>query len=163
MYSIGEFVVNAKHGICKIIDIEMSNLSGKVRQYYILVPTEEKTAKIFLPVDNAENRMRPAMRKEDARKLIEEIKTINEIVIENEKDREKKYKDAINSRDPKRLISIIKAIYVRSQKRMDEGKKCTTIDERYFKMAENHLYSELAFSLGVQKSEITQIIKENME
>ena len=163
MYKKGEFVVTSKHGICEIIDIEMSNISGNAREYYVLVPIEEKTAKIFLPVDIAENRIRPAIKKDDAWKLIKEIRIVDEILVKNEKERETIYKEAINSRDPKRLVSIIKSIYLRSQKRIEEGKKCTTVDERYFKIAENHLYSELAFSLGVQKSEINQIIKKNIE
>ena len=43
-----------------------------------------------------------------------------------------------------------------------DGKKITIVDERYFKLAENQLYSELAFALGVQKSDINQIIEENI-
>ena len=62
-----------------------------------------------------------------------------------------------------RLISIIKTLYIRKQKRMAEGRKCTAVDEHYFKLAENQLHSELAFSLGVPKSEVHQIIEENIE
>ena len=61
------------------------------------------------------------------------------------------------------LISIIKTLYIRKQKRMTEGRKCTAVDEHYFKLAENQLHSELAFSLGVPKSEVHQIIEENIE
>ena len=37
------------------------------------------------------------------------------------------------------------------------------MDVRYFKLAENHLHGELAFALGVQKSEVGQIIESNIE
>lgn len=163
MFEKGNFVVNAKNGICEISGIEMINMNNEVKECYVLVPIEEKTAKVFVPVDIAEKRIRLAMNKEDAWKLIKEIKTVDEVLVENEKERERIYKEAINSREPKRLISIIKTIYVRSQKRFEEGKKTTTVDDRYFKLAENHLQSELAFSLGVQKSEVIQIIKANVE
>ncbi len=82
--------------------------------------------------------------------------------MENEKEREKLYKEAIHSRDPKRLISIMKTLYIRRQKRLEEGKKTTAVDERYFKLAENQLYSELAFALGVEKSELNEIIEQNI-
>ena len=57
----------------------------------------------------------------------------------------------------------MKTLYIRRKKRFEDGKKGTAVDDRYFKLAEKHLYSELAFALGVQKSEIGQIIEENVE
>ena len=63
MFKKGEFVVNASHGICEVTDIIMSDMSGETKEYYVLVPMEEKATKIFLPVNVAENRIRPAMKK----------------------------------------------------------------------------------------------------
>lgn len=163
MFEKGNFVVNANNGICEISDIVTMNMSGVEKEYYVLVPIEEKTAKIFLPVDTAEKRIRPAMKKEDAWKLIKEIKAVDGVLVENEKEREKIYKEAINSRDPKRLISIMKTLYIRRKKRLEEGKKCTAVDDRYFKLAESHLHGELAFAIGVQKTEVGQIIEANIE
>ena len=60
------------------------------------------------------------------------------------------------------MVSILKELYFRRKKRLEDGKKITIVDERYFKLAENQLYSELAFALGVQKSDINQIIEENI-
>ena len=37
-----------------------------------------------------------------------------------------------------------------------------TVDERYFKLAENHLHTELAFALGVDKSEVQGIIQNHI-
>lgn len=163
MFEKGSFVVNANNGICEISDIVTMNMSGAEKEYYVLIPIDEKTAKVYLPVDIAEKRIRPAMKKEEAWKFIKEIKAVDGILVENEKDREKIYKEAINSRDPKRLISIMKTLYIRRKKRFEDGKKSTAVDERYFKLAENHLHGELAFALGVQKSEVGQIIESNVE
>ena len=103
------------------------------------------------------------MKEEEAWKLIREMEAVDEVLVENEKERERIYKEAISSRDPKRLIRIMKTMYLRRQKRLRDGKKSTAMDERYFKLAENHLYSELAFSLGIQKSEVNKIIEENIK
>ena len=43
------------------------------------------------------------------------------------------------------------------------GMKTTIVDERYFKLAEKQLYSELAFALGVQKSGINQMIEKTLK
>lgn len=162
MFKKGDFVVNANNGICEITDIVTMNMSGTDKEYYLLVPINEQTAKVYIPVDTASQRIRLVMNKTDALELIESIKDIDEAYIENEKEREKTYKEALNSRDPKRLVGIIKTLYLRRQKRLDAGKKSTAVDDRYFKLAENHLHNELAFALNVNKEEVTRIIFEHI-
>ena len=103
------------------------------------------------------------MTKDEAWKLIHEIPAVDEALVENEKEREKVYKEAINSRDPKRLISIIKLLYIRRQKRLEEGKKSTAVDDRYIKLAENQLHGEQAFLLGVHKENVGQMIESTIE
>ena len=49
-------------------------------------------------------------------------------------------------------------IYQRKQKRIAQGKKCTSTDKKYFQMAENLLYVELGAALGKPKQEICKII-----
>jgi len=158
MFHIGDFVVNTNNGICEINDIVTMNMSGSDKEYYLLVPIAEQTAKVYIPVDMASQRIRLAMSKKDALELIESIKDIDEAYIENEKEREKTYKEALNSRDPKRLVGIIKTLYLRRQERVEAGKKNTAVDERYFKLAENHLHSELAFALQVDKEKMQEMI-----
>lgn len=162
MFKKGDFVVNTNNGICEIKDIVTMNMSGTNKDYYMLVPISEQTAKVYVPVDLATQRIRLAMSKEDALSLIESIPEIDEAYIEHEKERERTYKDALNSRDPKRLVGIIKTLYLRRQKRLDAGKKNTAVDDRYFKLAENHLHNELAFALEMDKSEIPDLIFRHM-
>ena len=94
MYNKGEFVVKATNGICEIVDVTTMNLSGENKEYYVLVSISEKASKVFVPVATAENKIRPAMKKEDAWKFIKEMSTVEEVLIENEKEREKLYKEA---------------------------------------------------------------------
>ena len=158
MFKKGDFVVNTNNGICEINDIVTMNMSGTNKEYYMLIPITEKTAKVYIPVDLAQQRIRSAMTKEEAWALIESIPDIDEAYIENEKERELTYKEALNSRNPKKLVGIIKTLYLRRQERAEAGKKNTAIDERYFKLAENHLHSELAFAMQVDKCEVNDII-----
>ena len=163
MFHIGDFVVNTNNGICEIKEAVTMNMSGTDKEYYLLVPITEQTAKVYIPVDMASHRIRLAMSKKDALELTESIKDIDEAYIENEKEREKTYKEALNSRDPKRLVGIIKTLYLRRQERVEAGKKNTAVDERYFKLAENHLHSELAFALQVDKEKVQEMILDTIQ
>ena len=158
MFKKGDFVVNTNNGICEIKDVVIMNMSGTDKEYYLLVPINEQTAKVYVPIDLATQRIRLAMNKDEALSLIESIPGIHETYIENEKERERTYKEALNSRDPKHLVGIIKTLYLRRQARLDAGKKNTAVDDRYFKLAENHLHNELAFALNVDKEAVTKII-----
>lgn len=163
MFAKGSFVISSSNGVCEIRDIVKMNMTGVEKEYYVLLPVEDEKAKVFLSIDTAEKRVRSVMTKEEAWKLIKEIKAVDETLIKNEREREKFYKEAINSRDPKQWISIMKTLYIRREKRLEEGKKSTSMDERYFKLAENQLHGELAFSLGVEKSDVRRMIEENIE
>lgn len=161
MFEIGDYVVNATNGICKITEIVELDLTGekKLKPYFLLVPVGEATARVYVPVETAEKRIRKAVTQSEAQKLIADVPSIGEITIRNEKERELRYKEAVKSCDPVMLVSIIKTLYHRMEARTAAGKKSTAMDERYFKMAENHLYSELAFVLGRQKNEMNEIFK----
>lgn len=165
MFQTGDYVVNASNGICQIKDIVQMDLSGsgEMKEYFLLVPIEETTAKIYIPVDIASQRIRPVITRDEAWMVIRRIPEISETPIANDKEREKTYKDAILSGDPERLIGIIKNMYYRKQTRNAQGKKCTAVDERYFKLAENHLYAELAFAIGENRSNMQEIINNSIK
>ena len=46
---------------------------------------------------------------------------------------------------------------------MDDGKKVTAVDERYFNLAEGKLYGEMALALEMSKEEVKDYIKKYVE
>lgn len=164
MFEIGDYVVNATNGICRIQEIVQMDLSGakQMKNYFLLIPVEEKTAKVYIPVEIAEKRIRRVIDKDEAWQIIKKIPQIDEAWIDNEKEREKKYKEVIVSCDLERLVGIIKNMYHRRQERTAMGKKSTAVDERYFKLAEDHLYAELAFALEEDKKGMQNLIMEHI-
>ncbi|WP_342759125.1 CarD family transcriptional regulator [Kineothrix sedimenti] len=161
MFKIGDYVVvNSNYGICKIEDIAYLDISmaAKDELYYLMIPLEEAGAKIYIPVGGTKHKIRKVINEEEAWKIIDEVPEIEEMPIDDSRLCEKKYKEAIQSCEPEILISIIKSMYYRMRKRGSQGKKDTVIDERYFKIAENNLYEELAFALGKNKNEMQKLI-----
>ena len=51
----------------------------------------------------------------------------------------------------------------RKQERAEQGKKLSSTDERYFKLAEYMLFSELSFVLNVPREHIEQYIADMIE
>ncbi len=165
MFEIGDFVIKANSGICRVDNISTLDIAiqgDKERLYFFLSPINETTAKLYVPVDKEGNGIRKVITKEEAWELINTIPNIEELYISDDKQREQKYKEAIQSCDLEKIISIIKNMYFRKQKRTAIGKKNTSVDERFFKLAEDNLYTELAFALGRKKEEIKDLIIESI-
>ena len=160
MFQVGEFIIYENRGICKVEGIAELSLPGAVKgqQYYELKPVFEEAGKIYSAVDSNKVTMRQVLTKEEANELIEDIPNIPEMRIGDEKYREMKYKEAVHSCDCRQWVSIIKTLYTRRQNRLEQGKKATNTDERYFKKAESNLHGELAIALGLEKSTMEEFI-----
>ncbi len=165
MFQTGDFVVYGNSGVCRVQKIGTldSPIASKEREYYTLAPYYIKGSTIFTPVDNQKIIMRPVLTKEEAIALIDEITKIDSLWIADEKTRELQYKETFRKCDCRELVKIIKTIYRRKKIRLAEGKKVTTQDEKYFHMAEEALYGELAISLGMTKDEVKAFVIERAE
>ena len=163
MYQKGDYVVKIPEGICRIEDVMQLDIYDTDKEYYMLVPISEKSSKIYIPTDNAEGRIRKVISKEETLKFIKSIPEIDEKDIPNEEMREQEYKTSILSCNNEKIVSIIKSIYARKQERMEQGKKITTTDDKYFKRAEDVLFSELSFVLNIPKDKMEQFISDTIE
>jgi len=165
MFEIGEYIVYGVKGVCQIEDITHMDISGvdKNRLYYVLAPIGDKSGKIYAPTDNPKVMMRKVITKEEANQLIEELPRIELLWVPDDRQREAKYKEALNTCDYRAWVSIVKTLYLRKQERVAQGKKITALDERYMRTAENELYSELSLTLGIPKNEMEEYIKERLE
>lgn len=165
MFEVGDIIFYGNNGVCKVISIGKLDMAGanEDRVYYTLQPCYTKGSTIFTPVDNPKVLMRPVLTKSEALQMIDEIKDIDAVCIQDEKGREAEYKEAVQKCDCRELIKIIKTIYLRKQKRLAEDKKVTAVDEKYFKMAEENLYGELAVSLGMTKEDVKDYITDRVD
>ena len=164
MFVKGEYVVCGNKGVCVVDDVTTLNISGidKERQYYILKPVYMAGSTVYIPVDTAKESMRRILSHEEADRLIESIPQIPRIVIANDKLLEQEYRNCMKTNCCEEWIRIIKTIYHRKQKRMEAGRKVTAVDAKYFRIAEDNLYGELAISLNVEKNEVESYIIREM-
>lgn len=164
MFGIGEYVVCGNKGVCVVEDVAKLDISGvdKERKYYILKPLYMAGSTVYVPVDSAEKSMRRVLKRDEAQKLIKEIPDIPLLVITNEKLSEQMYRECIKTNECEDLIKLIKTIYLRKQKRIQAGRKVTAVDAKYFHIAEDSLYGELAVALEMPKDEVEGYIAKEM-
>ena len=165
MFKIGDLIIYGNNGVCEIKGIGKldSSCAPKDKIYYTIEPYYTTETKIYTPVDNDKVIMRPIATKKEALELIDSIDDIDVLWIPDEKKREYDYKETIKKCDCIELVKIIKTIYIRKQSRIAEGKKITNSDEKYFRLAEEHLYGELAISLNMNKDEAKEFVINRVE
>lgn len=73
-------------------------------------------------------------------------------MIENE------YKILLQNGTHEDLIKIIKTTYLRNKNRLNQNKKISETDDKYFKLAERYLYSEFSIILNMNLEETKEFI-----
>lgn len=165
MFKKGEYVVCGNKGVCMVEDVTTLNISGvdKGREYYILKPVYTAGSTVYVPVDSTKESIRKVLEREEANKLISGIPDVPLITIANDKLLEQEYRGCMKSNNCEEWVKIIKTIYLRKQKRLEAGRKVTAVDAKYFRIAEDNLYGELAISLDMPREEVESYITSEME
>lgn len=165
MFQVGEYIIYGNSGVCRVEKIGSMEIGGvsSDRLYYTLVPVYENKSTIYTPVDNEKVTMRPIITKDEAYELIDNIKLLDSLSVEDDREKEQVFKEAFHKRDCEELVRIIKMLYEDKQQRLTQGKKNTSSNERYFKLAEDGLYGELAIALGIEKKDVGAFIEERLK
>ena len=164
MFNVGEYIVYGTSGVCKVEDVTTMDMDGvpKDRLYYILKPVYMSKSTIMTPVDNTKVVMRAVMTKDEVNSLIDDMDHIETESVNDDKKRGERCKSTLASCESRELVRMIKSLNSRNQRRIAQGKKLTSGDERYFHMAEDSLYGEMAVTLNIDKSEVPAYISKRI-
>ena len=142
MFKINDYIVYNKD-ICKIEKILKKYYNDE--DYYELKSVSDKSLNIKIPVSS--KKIRTLITKEQLKEIISSIPNI-EAIEENDRMMENTYKTLMHSGTHEDLIKIIKTTYLRNEKRINDNKKISEIDDSYFRTAEKFLYNEFSIVLN---------------
>lgn len=158
MFNIGDYVMYGTSGLCKIIDIRKENFGGKPEEYYILELVFDQSTVIYAPLENNKTPMRNVIDEDEIYSIIHSLPKAENLWLENDKDRNDRFKEILRSGDCKSIIYMIKSIYMHKLKQAEKGKKLHIADDNIIKTAEKLAYSELAYVLGIQPDDVVPFI-----
>lgn len=165
MFEKGEYIVYGQNGICMVEDTTTLTMPDvrKDKLFYVLVPQNAVGSKIYSPVENNKITMRKILTGQEANELIEEMPEIEVLSIQNDRLREETYKKAIRTCDIREWVKMIKTVYAREQERKGKGRKMTATDEKYFRKAEDNLFTELSIALHMEKTKVEDFIMHKID
>lgn len=158
-YSIGDLVVYAPVGVCRIQGYEDKCLDGRThREYVELVPETGTKTVCYLPADMAAEKLRPLRSAEEVSRIIEQIPEIEPCEAAPRNDRRSMFSDILKSDDAVRMISLIKLLLSRRDERERAGKHLAAGEETALKAALATVSREFAIVLGISETEAEQKI-----
>lgn len=164
MYKTGDFVVHKVDGLCQITNISSLDIPDcdHNKQYYYLIPTDCPTSKIYVAVGSGDATLREPVTHDEALDLIDSIPELDEISVENEKNRQSEYNKALVQNDARELCRLLKTTHARKEARIRKGRTATSVDEHFLRSAEHALFSELSYALGVDEKEMNEFIEDRL-
>lgn len=165
MFCVGDTVLYGSQGVCKIIGKDKREFAEHDREYLILQPFYDKNSSILVPSENQEliSKIKPVLSAEEIKEVIQSMPEEDTIWIEDENLRKQKYQDIIHEADRKKLIQLIKTLYLHQISQKKKGRKLHQCDENFLKQAEKILYSEFAVVLQIKPEEVSDFIQKELE
>ena len=164
VFKIGENVVCGSKGVCTVENITTLTMPGvdREREYYILKPKYMSGSTVYVPVDSPRESMRRVMEREEAQELLKAIPGLPMLEIENEKFVEQTYRECMKTGKCEEWARLLKTVQERREKRIQSGRKVTAVDDKYFHIAEDSLYGELAVALDISRETVGECIQKEM-
>lgn len=160
MFEVGDYIMYGLTGVCKVEDItDESFRNCNKRKYYVLNPVYSKGTVIKTPVDNEKVTMRKIITKEQVNDLINNMKSIDNMWINDDRVRSEEFKAMLKSGDCEELIKVIRSIYFNKESKKTLGKKSHKVDEDIMKEAERLINEEFSISLNIPIEDVLTYIE----
>ena len=160
MFKINDSVIHCREGLSTIISI--NNMNGK--DYFLVSVNRNSGETIYVPVDTAENIIRPLMDKKEADALLKYIKKIDKEFNSNTKQRRDAYKKKLSSGDVKEIAYLYRQLYFYEKIGGEENTeiKLGPVDIDMLSYAENMLMDELSITYGVARNEVKAFVQKRI-
>ncbi len=163
MLKINDFVIYGLMGVYKIVDIaKEENIYNIETEYYVLQPLCDNNLTIKCPVDSPKILIRKVISKEEALSLIETIPGTETVWIENNRERNLRFKASLNTGECEEWIKLLKTLYIEKQKKTVAGKKLGKADEDIMKAAETNLFEEFSIALNISPNLVISFIEDHL-
>ena len=163
MFSVGDRIIYGSTGVCQIEDIVENELTGIMREYYVMRPVDTNKSTIYVPVDNEKlvSRMREVPSAEKLKAMIQNAKKEQIEWVDNHIRRSELFHEILNEGEIPRILVLFKTLNARSVTLAQENKHLAKTDERIFKECQKLLSSEISAILNVEQNEALNIILNN--
>ena len=163
-FSVNDYVVYKGVGVCRVEAVENKTFDGSSYEDYLkLVPLGSGSSSYFVPVGKAGARVRKPMTADEVNAAIDNSESAQISLTPNTKVRRTEIDTILKEGDCTHILSLIKTIYLHTEACRSMGKKVLVSDENALRTAENMIYPEFSFVLGIDEKEVAGYIGQRLE
>ncbi|TJX65521.1 CarD family transcriptional regulator [Soehngenia saccharolytica] len=153
MFKIGDKIVYPMHGAGVIEDLEIKEVLGERREYYILrMPIGDM--KVMVPVENIEDvGVRDIISKEEIEVVFSILKDKKSKMPDNWNRRYRSNLDLIKTGDINQIAEVVRNLSI-----LDKEKGLSTGERKMLNDAKKILYSELVLASSLSVDEIEKLV-----
>jgi CarD family transcriptional regulator len=161
MFSVGDKVIYGSNLLCSFDGIQDKEFDHKTLRYYVIKPIFERGSTIYVPFesDDIDKKIHRLLSVGEINAVLTANQEEDTIWIENEKEREERYRRILTENDRIIALKLLKTLCLRKAL----GKKLNVSDERILKDAQKTLFDELAYVLNVKRERVLPFILEQAE
>lgn len=160
-YRVGDYVMYAGNGICRISDIRREKFSGlDEKLYYVMNSVYDAGARFYLPlsIEGLEKRIRPLLSAGDIRAIIDETEDIEGQWIDNDESRTAAFGEILKVGNIAEVLWLVKILHLHKIEMRESNKKFRACDEKMLALAERAVTEEFAFVLGLRREGVIPYI-----
>lgn len=168
MFKVHDKVVYLRgNGIYEITERKMEDFGLGEKVYFTLTPISKlKNSKLLIAYvleSNAEQFLRPIMRKEEVLALIDSFDTFEILWYNDAKVRKQKYDEIYKSGDMKKICQIVKSVYLQNEENINGKKPISNSDREYLMKINNDIYDEFSIALDIPFEEVEEFITQRLK
>ena len=170
MFTKNDYVIYGSEGVCLVADIrpisfDLARMAEGEHTYYVLSPMEKQDAYVYVPIDSEVlcAKMRRVLTKEEIDSAIDLAAKKPLPDLNDRKRRAVIYRSVCESMKCELLLLLVRALYERKNALSAQGKKMAFSDSEMLSKCEAVVASEFAFSLGIEKCEVSHYIQARLD
>ena len=164
MFNTGQAVIYCSQ-VYTIEGTTKKTIGKTVKEYYCLLNVYDERNSVFIPVDNEQlvGKMRAVLSREEILKMIADFPNTKSCWIEDEKDRNIRFKEILEKGDRFEIAQMVKTLFEKKKELEEMSRRLHSADEAVFLRAEKAICEEFALVLGIKKEEVIPFISEQLK
>ena len=158
-FFIDDYVVYSGVGVCRVEALEKKSFDGKSFEEYLkIVPLTGAPSSYFVPVGMAGSRLRKPMTPEEVNRAIDKSQESEITLTKDTRQRKSDIEMILKKNDCPQIIALIRSINLLALSCRKSGKKVLVSDENALRTAQNLVYPEFSFVLGIDEGKVADYI-----
>ncbi len=152
-------------GVCRVDGICVRDCGTGEREYYVLQPVYDARSTFYIPTDSEKlaTHARSLLSEQEVYDIIDTMPDAGMDWVQNDKERNERFRNMLENGTRADVVNLIGTLHNRRTELAGRGKKLRSSDESIMQRAERLLYGEFAWVLGIDPSEVAELIRKRAE